>query len=296
MKHEFPIIVRLQGGLGNQLYQYACGRALALQHGRPLLLDLRTILPEAPKRQYELHNFCIQARPLTGHAAWCTRWVGSVRLGDYFRRLWPPAWSYKLIRDAASGYDPSVTQHHNGPVVIHGYWQSYRYFADIATVLREDFRFKSPPVGINKELVAELESQQSVAVHVRRGDYVEVPFFNQTLGVCGPDYYQRGAEHLRKQVADPSFYVFTDDPSWAREHLKLPGTVQVVDHNLGKSDAEDLRLMSHCKHFLIANSSFSWWGAWLATAPDKVVIAPQQWFVADKYPPTDRIPSEWIRL
>jgi hypothetical protein len=148
----------------------------------------------------------------------------------------------------------------------------------------------------NARMIEEIQDVQSVAVHVRRGDYITNPNNFASLGLCPLEYYEDANDFIEQHVKNPHFFIFTDDPEWAREHMKFSGPTKVVDHNLGKADYEDLRLMTHCRHFIIANSSFSWWGAWLASNPDKIVIAPKTWFMTDSFPPEDRIPGGWIRL
>ncbi len=293
---KYPVITRLQGGLGNQLYQYAIGRAVAAKLQRPLLLDKRTIEPEAPQRHYDLGVFNIEERFVAGHLAWATRWVGSARLGATFQRIWPRAANYHYLRDAQQGFDASVFDKHKGPIVLMGYWQSYRYFEVIKAQLQEELSFTSPLDSVNRDLIDELRGRQSVAVHVRRGDYVSNASFNQSLGTCDASYYLRASEYLREQHPDVSFYVFTDDPEWARKELNLAAPFRVIDHNLGNADFEDMRLMSNCQHLIIANSSFSWWSAWLANRPGKIVTAPSTWFVDDAVPYDDRVPLDWVRL
>jgi hypothetical protein len=296
MKTQAPIVCRLQGGLGNQLYQYAVGRALAARLSRPLLIDARTIEPEAPARQYELGAFQIEENIVSGLSAFCTRWVGSVRLGRFFQAIFPPAKHYRLIRDREEGFDASIFDPHPGTIVLHGYWQSYKYFDEVADDLRKELAFRYVPGSENAKLIDEIESSSSVCVHVRRGDYVNNPSFSEALGACGIDYYQRALTKISEKIANPKFFVFSDDPDWAESNLQLPGQTAFMRQNLGRSDVEDLRLMSRCKHFIIANSSFSWWGAWLAHSPNKIVIAPARWFLQDKTPPADRIPPNWIRV
>jgi Glycosyl transferase family 11 len=296
MGNPYPIIVRLQGGLGNQLYQYAAGRALAMYMDRPLLIDQRTIEPEAPARQYDLGSFNVKESFVHGLSAFCTRWVGSVRLGPLFQMFFPTARAYRLIRDSEKGYDTRIFERHDGPIILHGYWQSYRYFEGVANDLRRELQFRYAPDPENARMIDLIESSASVALHVRRGDYVRNAAFSAALGTCDSDYYRRAVAKIASEIPNPKFFVFSDDADWAASNLDLPGKPVVVRHNLGRSDVEDFRLMTHCRHFIIANSSFSWWGAWLAHYPSKTVIAPARWFNVDNTPPQDRIPLSWARL
>jgi hypothetical protein len=283
-----PVIARLQGGLGNQLYQYAAGRALAARLGRPLLIDRRTIQPEAPARQYDLGAFNVEEKFIKGLSAFCTRWVGSIRLGHLFQNFFPTANSYRLVRDREEGYDASIFEPHDGPIILHGYWQSYKYFEDIADILRQELQFRQAPDRKNSGMIDLIESSVAVCLHVRRGDYISNTAFSAALGACDTGYYRRAVKKINQMIPNPAFFVFSDDPAWAESNLELPGDPVFIRHNLGHSDVEDLRLMTHCKHFIIANSSFSWWGAWLAPDTNKIVMAPARWFNKDKTPPSDR--------
>jgi hypothetical protein len=295
MKSGESIIVRLAGGLGNQLYQYAMGRSLSLRNERPLLLETRNTSRDQ-YRNYELSVFNIQEKHVDLLTQWCTRWSASYSSGKLFRTLCPLAWNYKIIRDKAAGFDPSVFNLEMGTIVLEGYWQSFKYFEPYHDIIRTEFTFKRGPTLQNGRMIEDIESVESIAMHVRRGDYITNPNNLASLGTCPPEYYQKAGSLIEQRVNKPHFFIFTDEPEWAKENVKFSGPTKVVDHNLGKADSEDFRLMTHCKHFIIANSSFSWWGAWLASFPDKIVIAPKNWFKADKFPPEDRIPEGWIRL
>jgi len=289
--------VRLQGGIGNQLYQYACGRAVALRLGRQLLYDDRTIANEAHCPSYCLGDFETEIAPVSGYAAWCVRWIGSIRLGAAFRKAWPPARRYRYLRDRETGFDASVFEDAAGPIVLHGYWQSFLYFAGIEDVLRRELAFRCVPDAANADLAREIASCQSVGLHIRRGDYVASPFFNATLGTPEPDYHRAAAEFMISRLGGaPTFFVFSDDPAWVRENLRLPGPMKVVDLNQGRAAIDDLRLMSACRNFITANSSFSWWGAWLGAHKSGLVVCPRRWFVRDGTPPEERIPANWCRL
>ena len=295
MHFNDPIIIRLAGGLGNQLFQYAFGRALSLSSGRPLLLEKRN-LDRDSNRNYELSVFNIKENHPDLFIKWCTRWAASYSSGKLFRSLFPPAREYKIVKDMETGFDPSVFNLELGTIIVEGYWQSFKYFEAYQDIIKKELTFKSEPSLQNARMLEEIGKVQSVAVHVRRGDYVTNPKCKDLHGICSLEYYQKAADYLARHIDDPCFYIFSDDPEWARNELTLPWATKVVDHNLGKADCEDFRLMTYCKHFIIANSSFSWWSAWLAQYPEKIVVAPKDWFLIDNFPPEDRIPEDWIRL
>jgi Glycosyl transferase family 11. len=177
-----------------------------------------------------------------------------------------------------------------------GNWQSEKYFADYADTIREDLTLRMPPAGRNAAAAERISAIQSVAVHVRRGDYVSRPVTNRFHGTCGLDYYERAVAFLEDAYPDLRYYVFTDDPEWVRARMCLSVPFLVCDRNRPSEAHLDLYLMSLCRFHVIANSTFSWWGAWLSTRPDKQVVAPHRWFAgADpaRYPTDDLIPSSW---
>ncbi|WP_460976831.1 alpha-1,2-fucosyltransferase [Spirosoma knui] len=179
-----------------------------------------------------------------------------------------------------------------------GYWQSEEYFKPEADALRKQLIFKKP---LTNQTVAVAESimrgNNATFVHIRRGDYVTNLKANQHHGVCDKTYYQRSVEHVRQRVSGPQFFVFSDDLDWVKQELgDLFPAATFVNHNKGADSWQDMYLMSLCRHAIVANSSFSWWGAWLNPVTDRVVTAPRQWF-ANQSPSNERIaPSFWTRL
>jgi len=141
-------------------------------------------------------------------------------------------------------------------------------------------------------MLARIAVANAVCVHVRRGDYVT----SERHGLCGLDYYREAMAWLQARMSGLEFFVFSDDPAWVAAHFPRNGAVTLVTHNTGRADAEDLRLMMQCRHFVIANSTFSWWGAWLGQAPGKLVIAPKRWNASEKFSEKDMVPEEWARM
>lgn len=290
------IVIRLRGGLGNQLFQYAAGRRLAWRHGTELKLDVEP-LERSGERHFALDHFEIAAEPATAaELRRCCSPIRTARLARWL--LGKPAGP---VRGPDSGFVPAVLDLPDD-VCLDGYWQSERYFADAAGVLRRELRFREGPTGRNRELSEEISSCESVCIHVRRGDYVTNPVANQILGPCDLDYYHRAVEHLDGTVQPRCYYLFSDDPEWVRLNLLLDSPIVIVDHNSPDRPHEDLRLMSLCHHHVIANSSFSWWGAWLAESDgrragaQRIVIAPRRWYRSEEYRADDLIPGRWLRL
>ena len=181
-------------------------------------------------------------------------------------------------------------------VLLDGYWQSEKYFVDIKEILRREFIVKYQQNSESQKFADFIRSTQSVSVHVRRTDYLENPLTNQIHGTCNQDYYDRAVSYISDRISNPHLFVFSDEPQWARDNLKYDFPTTIVDCNDASRNYEDLRLMSSCKHNIIANSSFSWWAGWLNLNPNKIVIAPQNWFNDTSRNTKDIIPDQWIKL
>lgn len=290
------IFVQLTGGLGNQMFQYAMGRSLALQKKTSLRLDLCRIA-NGTKRKYGLGVFSIKAEfppPIVGvllklaDLPFCGR-------AALFGMRHALRGEVQYVQDREAGFDNSVG-HLSGNLIVRGYWQSEKYFHEHETVIRTDFQFRAPPSFENANLLKRIEDVTAVAVHVRRGDYISNPQSNFVHGTCSLEYYTAAANIMRARLGDPKFFVFSDDPDWAEQHLRLEGPTEIVRINQGGADSEDIRLMAACEHFIIANSSFSWWAAWLGVHPEKVVVAPKRWFANHHMNTCDLLPETWIRM
>lgn len=286
-----PVITHLCGGLGNQLFQFAAGRALAARLGRPLFVDASDYA-RFPLRQFELGHFRAPAHHAPRRYRWFRR-VGRTPLAA----ILPASLRVFRIVEATHAFQPWPQVPEALPAFLSGYWQSDRYFADIAEVVREDFTVAAPATGRNAALLAEMAACEAVAIHVRRGDYVSNPKTALYHGICDLDYYEAACDRIEAAISRPRYFVFSDDIPWARSHLRLRHPAVFVDHNAAAAPCEDLRLMAACRHFVIANSTFSWWAAWLSRQPEreKLVIAPRRWFlIADAN--HDRTPPSWLRL
>jgi hypothetical protein len=207
-------------------------------------------------------------------------------------RLRPYERRYFLI-ERQFHFDPAVLRPRRHAFLA-GYWQSERYFDAIADRLRGELTPRQPPDPVNAALLAEIEAAEAVSVHVRRGDYVDHPDIHPLMPV---EYYRAAVDAVRARTRDPRFFIFSDEPDRAGALLSWLSPATVVSHNGAERDSEDLRLMRHCRHHIIANSTFSWWGAWLCPHADKVVIAPRRWF-ADAFPHStaDLLPPRWLRI
>ncbi len=283
------ITVELMGGLGNQMFQYAFGLRLAAERNTDLTANgfllnnrLLAVVRQYTYRQFELSIFGIPA-PRTAPA-------------DLILAMLPFSGAV-LLREPTDGVDalvlpPLSTER----VVCVGYWQSEGYFNSAEGAVREQFRFRQPVSGFTQRMAEAIAgTPDAVFVHVRRGDYVTNANANQHHGVCGIDYYQQAVVHIRERISNPHFYVFSDDLAWVKQELgPLLNPATYVDGNRGSDSWQDMFLMRQCRHAIIANSSFSWWGAWLNDHPDRIVVAPRQWFVQKLV--SNLLPDGWISM
>lgn len=285
------IVSRLIGGLGNQMFQYAAGRALAERRGVPFRIDRRAFA------EYKDHAFgldCFLAELKDAPVDQLPGAVNESRLNRILRPLMRAP--VRVYTERAFTYDPEVAHLPDG-TYLDGYWQGEKYFQHCAAKIRADFTVRHAPTDENQRWLERIAGSNSVSLHVRRGDYVTNPSAAAVHGTCDLDYYRRAVEHVREASgADPAIFVFSDDPDWVAANLKLSYDTHLVRNNDAARNYEDLRLMTACRHHVIANSSFSWWGAWLDPRPDAITIAPRRWFVAEKPDPRDLVPERWARL
>ena len=286
------IISRLIGGLGNQMFQYAAGRSLAVANNCELKLDISGFENYTLHNGYELDVFNIKAG--IANSKEVSRLVSTQsRLMRFIYKKLRLKRNTHLLENGfafnSNFFDVKP------PIYIDGYWQSYKYFESIEPQLRQEFSLKSPLSELNLKISKKISSVNAVSVHVRRGDYVSNKQTNSVHGVCSLDYYRAAIQSIIGRVENPVFFIFSDDIAWVKDNLTFSSHSVFVDHNTGKQSYNDMYLMSLCQHHIIANSSFSWWGAWLGSNVKKIVIAPKQWFTNDTVT-DDLIPKSWLRL
>ena len=291
------VIVKLQGGLGNQMFQYAAGRALAEKHGTTLKLDLTALKDRSRQdivlREFDLDIFtklhCEIATKEESEKL--TRPFKIDFLNKVVRRL--PGTPTHFVETSYAYQEKYESL--RSDVYLEGYWQSEKYFKSIENLIRSDFSFDALTVGDNELLKKRIRETDSVCLNVRRGDFVTLSA--NTLGFVGLEYYHQAIEHIGRSVKKPHYYVFSDEIDWCRENLHFQQEVTFVDHSsAGPKFADYLQLMSSCKHFIIPNSSFAWWAAWLSENPDKIVISPLKYFANSAFDSSDIAPPSWIRL
>lgn len=264
-------IIKLMGGLGNQMFQYAFGIAI----GGKVKYDASWFdktrgNPDVTQREYELDFWNINPKL-----------VNTSKIFGFIKRK-------HIIENPFNVYNPKLLQIKSG--CIEGYFQVARYYDSIREQLLKDFVPRQKPTPQNQKILDLIHETNSVSLHVRRGDYVKLQHIH---GLCDLDYYARAIKFIAEHITSPHFFIFSDDPQWVTDNLKLDFPCTVVDINHGRDSVWDMWLMANCKHNIIANSSFSWWGAWLNQNPNKIVVAPAQWFADGQL--TDIVPPTWQR-
>jgi hypothetical protein len=290
------IISNIIGGLGNQMFQYAAGRALSLKLRVSLKLDTRDFVGYQLHQGFELNTLfnCSSEIASDSDLTVVMGWQRAKFVRRVLRRPQLKNLRYKsFVVEPQILYWSGINQV-EGNSYLYGHWQSEKYFIEFAENIRRDFIFKLPFSEKNAEVAKHIAQVNAVSMHIRRGDYV-TNIKNSFIGTCSLEYYQKAITNIKVEVNAPVFFVFSDDIDWAKNNLNLDKSTVFIGHNKSIESYNDMRLMSLCKHNIIANSTFSWWGAWLNSNPNKIVIAPRQWF-ANGQDDTDLIPSTWIRV
>lgn len=299
------IVVRFMGGLGNQMFQYALGRHLSLIHNRPLRFDVSGYTNTRPDPKTGVRLFGLTEFSVTGDVAspdelksfLIYRTPGTrgrlARLADRVR----PLSRRRYLQEARENYwhfCPAILISPLAePVCLVGNWQSEKYFAAIAATIRKEMSLRLPADGQNAAMLAAIAQSNSVAVHVRHGDNATI---EKAHGVLPAAYYETAARAVVGKVSQPHFFVFSDDPAWAKETLSLPGPTVFVSHNGDEKNYEDLRLMAACRHHIVGNSTFSWWGAWLGKNDKQLVYAPMKYHLGSNRDYRDYYPPSWNLL
>jgi len=285
------IIIKLIGGLGNQMFQYAAGRRAAYVNNTQLKLDITGYDHQVgiTNREYMLHIFYINEQFASQKEI-----TACIKPVSFLSRIISRHTS-SYVKEQYFHFDPKILKPVNNRY-LEGYWPSEKYFLDIGSIIRKDFTLKNKPDKTNIALLKRISIYNSVSIHVRRSDYVSDQKTYDFHGVCGLDYYKKAISLIAEKTNNPHFFIFSDDPDWCKSNFRLQSSTIYVTHNLGVKDYEDMRLMSACKHNIIANSSFSWWGAWLNSNPNKIVMAPKKWFCDKSIDTKDLIPQDWIKI
>lgn len=289
LNNQLKVISKIHGGLGNQMFQYAAGRSLSLRLNCPLVLDT-SWFQDQQDRNYELDNFNIKADTISP----LNKKFG--RLGVRFIRVKDKFFSttkmgVKLFKEKQFNFDSNFSSI-NSSVYLDGYWQSELYFEEHGNKIREEFELKDELTSERNSIADKIQLTNAVALHVRRGDYISNLNANKHHGICDMNWY---AEMMRKVLLSnksAKFFVFSDDIDWVRSNIPNKPLCEFVNPEKDGKDFQDLYLMSLCNNHILANSSFSWWSAWLHSGNNQV-WAPKKWFANPKMDTSDLIPGSW---
>ena len=292
------IVVRFEGGLGNIMFEYACGRRMAHVNNTALLFDVDACKTN-PLGDYsfnlEAFNINIQPNLASPEDLERYRSYRSIPSKKAFFHNLLRADKKKYIEEKYYHFDPGILAL-RGDMYLHGWWQTEKYFSDIREILLNDFSLRNPFTGTNSETAEKIKNSESVSIHIRRLDYVKNPKTRQYHGELPKNYYDATLELVAAQARNPRLFIFSDDVPWVKEHMRFPFETHYIEGNRNLPH-EDITLMSLSKHNIIANSSFSWWGAWLNRNPGKIVVAPTPWVAeTSKQDSKDVVPGSWIKL
>lgn len=298
------VISNISAGLGNQLFQYAVGLHLAMINKTEYKIDTSRYGNAEPDpmlsiRACGLDNFNITAQKASIEDLNKFLFLPKNKFFRHFIRFYSRPQNYfkkKYILEPEVNYfkfDPRVLSvKYKKDIYLDGYWLSEKYFKSIENIIRKEFSFKELPDKINDQIIQKMEKENSVCIHIRHGDNVNIPG-----GVTPLEYYYQAVTIIAQRIVNPVFYIFSDDPEWAHKNLKLDYPATYISHNGDKKNHEDLRLMTHCKHHIIGNSTFSWWGAWLAKNDQQIVISPKYHHSCIlPLSETDYLPRGWLIL
>ena len=295
--------VRLWGGLGNQMFQYAFGRRIAVESGQQVKFDLASGFKHDPyRRRFALGTFNVEILRAESHEcplgiSWTSPWSRVAKAGW---SAMPAAWRRVVYEKTPFQFDSTVVANSKEGAYYFGYWQHEGYFATIQDELRWEFTLRTPfsePVVALQEAMA---GCRSVSVHIRQyhdigADGKVIRKAREVHGACSLEYYQQAFERIGFQPGTVCF-IFSDNIQWVKENLKLPIPCRYVADECPCSDVEELLLMASCQHHVISNSSFSWWGAWLGRNPKKIVVAPRIWVRSLPESAVDICQKTWIKL
>ncbi len=282
-------IVWIDGGLGNQMFQYALALKL-MSLGREVKLDVTKYAQHPVHNDFELDRVFKLCVPYAASRE--IRRLGYLKANHWTEFLKKTPFKKKTVYSHESyAFDEKVLSLDG--CYLEGYWQSEKYFLDIRDRMMDTYRFPELQKDWQKELAKRLRERCSVSVHVRRGDYLRFPRYQ---GICTPEYYHRAMGYFRERFpGQAEFYIFTNDFPWAREAFPQDDC-HFVEGNTGTESFRDMQLMGLCRHHIIANSSFSWWGAWLDPDPLKIVIAPRRWVDDPTEDQSSIVPEGWMRM
>jgi hypothetical protein len=290
------------GGLGNQMFQYAAGLRLAVRHHTTLKLDLTLLLDRTPNdstfREFDLEIFGISGPVATSEEVRRFRQLADRRSWTLMEKVSYHLGRDRYYRESRCSFQPAVLNL-PGRTYLEGYFQDERYFLDIAPIVRKQFCLAPDEARLSiatRKLAEAIRSSDSICVHVRRGDYVANPVSKRAHGCCSLEYFRRALVELRSRAAYGKVFIFSDDVGWCRERFSSSEAIVVGEEYADPHAHTHFWLMTLCKHFVISNSTFSWWAAWLARGTDSIICSPVPWFEEPQYSAMEICPSSWLRI
>lgn len=299
------IIVRLMGGLGNQMFQYAFAYALSQKNETQLKIDT-TLLEDRNKPDEivthrdllldKVFNVTLDVATINEIEYFNGKKYNHL-IGKIYNKVSQVLRKPMLVIEKSRGFHSEYLMMSNHVCLV-GAFQCEKYFKSYDDSIKQLFSFKNPVLEISYDLVSKIKTENSVAIHVRRGDYVTSPLYSKTIGALPINYYLEAIKLIQEKIDNPVFYIFSDDINWCKHNFKSEkySFCFVDDEHAGTHASNYLQILTKCKHYIISNSTFSWWGAWLSDNNDKIVIAPKKWFLDESLDSKDIVPENWIRL
>jgi hypothetical protein len=291
------IVVKIEGGLGNQMFQYAFGMSIALKYNAILVLDISYYNNNECHNGFELSDVFLLDSKVSVRKKFQGGFLASnrylVKVIDFIgiRKYLLPCHFFEQLYRFNDILSPECANNY-----YTGFWQNELYFSDIRNKILDDFSFKRSLSVKNMELLNKVKNSNSVAIQVRRGDYVSNKSTNEFHGTCEVNYFYDAIEVIKKENSNIEIYIFSDDIDWAKNNIFFNSISYFINLNKGNEAYLDMLLMSNCKHVVISNSSFGWWAAWINKNPFGVVVAPKRWFNSLTIDTSDLCPKTWHRV
>jgi hypothetical protein len=299
------ILVRLMGGLGNQMFQYAFGYCLAVKNKTILKIDTTLLDDRSQANDLVTHRmldinevFNLEINLATkNEVIYFNGKTSTVSFLDkVYHSLLYRLRIKNLIVEKRRRFNPSLLNLTDNKCLV-GSWQCEKYFSNIAADIKSQFIFKNKLIKQSEDLAKNITESNSVCLHVRRGDYVTSPLYSKINGALELSYYNKAIKLISEKVSNPQYYIFSDDINWCKENLNFNiSFIFVDDSHIGFKASNYLQLMTLCKHFIVSNSTFAWWGAWLGEKERSIIIGPDKWFSDKSYDSNDVLPERWIKI
>lgn len=293
------IIVKLIGGLGNQMFQYAAGKSLAEKHHTDLYLDISHLIKDTKgaytKRDLELDAFNTHYQIATSEQIEKFRITHQNKYTRFLQRNYPFLFSNLYVAESGNKFQSQFFKYGRN-TYLDGFWQCEDYFKVYRELILKNFSLKYPLHPDAESIKHDIQNGISISLHVRRGDYISIPSNLNFHGVLSIEYYNKAIELIKQKTKIDKVFVFSDDIEWCKQNFTNHELFNFIDFKHKVPAYQELYLMSQCSHHIIANSSFSWWAAWLNNKADKIVVAPKVWFADQSIDTSDIVPKKWIRI